>query len=220
MIYITYYYPETSGTKVFIESGTRLGIEIINLCKHDRWVGNKQAGIEMFEALKNFPKNEFVCYADGADSIIQAPVTYKELSMTYQTELACYPHIEMAEQHPESASPFKFLNGGGWVGNVGVIVDFYEKYLKKYLESPEDLNGQHIQQLALVEAIKDKFPIRLDNYCKYYQSIAFIPKESIFKVNEQGLIDNTLTKSTPSIFHGNGKTDMQWLVNHFNLVNL
>ena len=217
MIYITYYYPETSGTRSFIESGKKLGIEIINLCKHDYWIGNKQAGIEMFEALKQFDHNDFVCYADGADSLIQKPVKYTEMSMTYQTELACYPHIEIAKKYPNTQSPFKFLNGGGWVGNVGVIIDFYEKYLKKYLESNEDLNGQHIQHLALLEAMEDNFPIRLDTYCNYYQSIAFIPKESAFTVNKHNLIENTITNSEPCIFHGNGKTNMDWLYLHLGI---
>ncbi len=35
----------------------------------------------------------------------------------FSTEKACYPHPDKATLYPESDSPWKYINGGGWFAN-------------------------------------------------------------------------------------------------------
>jgi len=121
--------------------------------------------------------------------------------MLISAEKACYPHPERAKDYPECPTPWKFVNGGGWM----VEIEYF-----KHLCHKENLNSDSHDQVWLMDAyLNNKADIRIDVYCKIFQTIAFSHQWEWEKVN--GRFKNVGTGEFPVFMHGNGHTDMQFL---------
>jgi hypothetical protein len=150
-------------------------------------------------------REETILYADAADSYFLSQVEVPTDRIIYQTEKACFPHPQLADQFP-SESRWKYLNGGGYCGNRGLIVEFFERY---GINDIGNINAQAAQQMGYLQAVKDGFPIELDTECKIFQSIAFSEPGEFIIVD--GKVNNYLTGTIPGIIHGNGRTEMDWV---------
>jgi hypothetical protein len=179
--------------------------------------------------------HETFIYSDGGDTYCQKPFTIPNDRLIWSTEKQCFPHPEMAKDYPNARTKteWKYLNNGGYGGNLELMIEFVDKYIGKL---PMTANCQLETMQAFLQAKKDGFPIYLDYKCKTFQTIAFDPVkpekgEAIdrasfsnhmdekgnakymgtdFKI-VKGLVVNKMTKSTPAILHGNGRTPMQWI---------
>ena len=121
--------------------------------------------------------------------------------MLISAEKNCYPHPERAGEYPETASPWKYVNGGGWIAEIEYF---------KYLCGKEGLNSGSHDQVWLMEAyLKNMGEIKLDIECDIFQTIAFSNEDEWFK--EDCRFFNIGTKTRPVFFHGNGHTEMDWV---------
>jgi hypothetical protein len=53
--------------------------------------------------------------------------------------------------------------------------------------------------------------VRLDYQCEVFQTIGFCPR-SDFELDDVDMLRNTITKSYPTYLHGNGHSDMSWVI--------
>jgi hypothetical protein len=174
-------------------------------------------------------------YSDGGDTFCQRPFAVPNDRLIWSTEKQCFPHPHMANEYPKPTveTPWRYLNNGGYGGSLALMIEFVDKYIGKL---PMTANCQLETMVAFIQAKKDGFPIELDYGCELFQSIAFDPvkpskgkriDKASFSIHQddngnpkyggtdflirKGKVVNKLTKTTPAILHGNGRTPMQWI---------
>jgi hypothetical protein len=104
-------------------------------------------------------------------------------------------------EYPPTDTPWKYVNGGGWL----VEIEYF-----KHLCQKENLNQNSHDQVWLMEAfLRNQDNIKLDNYCRIFQTIAFSNREEWDRAGDRWR--NIGTGTHPVFFHGNGHTDMNWL---------
>lgn len=210
-----------SSSYKFRESCARFGYEVVNICqtpgKHS---GNGKLMMWVKEQVATMG-DELTMYADGADTFFLRPIdNAPEDRITYMTETAIWPPPQAlpylgeawAAHYPEGTpTPWPYLNGGGYIGPASLIHEFMTRYKVGDGNCKNDAFGQEKQAMAFLQAHKDGFPIQLDVHCRLFQSIGHTPLDT-FDI-ENGLIFNRYTKTYPALFHGNGRTSMQWVYN-------
>lgn len=147
----------------------------------------------------------FDTLAFGGPEEVLAKFRTFETKMLISCEKACYPHPERAKDYPETKTPWKYVNGGGWL----VEIEYFKELCKK-----ENLNeGSHDQVWLMESFLRNQNEIKLDNNCMIFQSIAFsnVDEWQLFKEKEGNRFRNVGTMTYPIFFHGNGHTDMNWL---------
>lgn len=223
MIVITHIYHDNERTKQTVDSFTRFGYEVA-VDHADSHRGNGEVLRRLFEVYKRASTgHETFVYADAADSFCQRKFEVPTDRIIYSTEKACYPRTEIAAQYKPVASPWKYLNGGGYGGPVKLILEFFERY--GLTIHAGDVNGQHEQMMAYLQAEKEGFPIELDTRCELFQTMAFAdPSEFEIVTTFGGIkefvlgevkplvyLKNKAMGTTPAILHFNGLTDMSIL---------
>jgi hypothetical protein len=174
-------------------------------------------------------------YSDGGDTFCQRPFTVPNDRLIWSTEKQCFPHTHLAKEYPTPTidTPWRYLNNGGYGGSLALMIEFVDKYIGKL---PMTANCQHETMTAFIQAKKDGFPIEIDYGCELFQTIAFDPVKPLkgkaidlasFSIHQdengvpkyggtdfiirKGKVVNKLTKTTPAILHGNGRTPMEWI---------
>lgn len=235
-IVVTSIYQPFWGTEEFTKSCDRVGFPVHNAFKGDRFTGNGDVIRNVYEALVELKsKYRFAIYSDGADSIFLNKFEVPAGSIIYSTEKAIWPptptmhegwkkyydgityqgSLDIGYKNPftlfYSKSPWKYLNGGGYCGEISLLVEFFERYGLSTLKG--DVNGQDYQALAFLKAREEGFPIYLDTDCRIFQTTGF-EDPGDFEYGTQyptGWFKNNITGHCPSILHGNGRTDMKHL---------
>lgn len=227
-IVITSIYKPFWGTEEFMKSCARVGLPVHNAYKAKHFTGNGDAIRMIYEALVELKgKYKYAIYADGADSIFLKSFTPPEGRILYSTEKAIWPPTEDMKDKWEDyyfildqesiitsgkeliVSPWKYLNGGGYCGEINILIEFFQKYGLDKLKG--DVNGQDHQALAFLKAHAEGFPIYLDTQCNFFQTTGFEdPGDFEYGPNHDGMFfRNQKTGSFPSVLHGNGRTEMQ-----------
>ena len=233
MIVCTNIYAPNEATKQMVNSFERFGYEMA-ITNAEFPYGRVFNNLVQLYRRANTGHETFV-YSDGGDTYCQKPFTVPNDRLIWSTEKQCFPHPDMAKDYPKSRikSDWRYLNNGGYCGNLELLLEFIDKYIGKL---PMTANCQLETMQAFLQAKKDGFPIELDLKCKIFQSIAFDPAKppkgqpidrashAIHKDNKgkpkytgtdftikNGLVYNKMTKTTPSILHGNGRTPMEWI---------
>lgn len=208
MIVVTYKYSETAGGKEMVESVKRCGHELAILDvsgPHPDEINRKL--LDLYRRASTGHEN--FLYADYADSFVQREITnIPKDHILYSTEKACYPQTSYAKLHPETDSPWRYLNGGGVCGPIKLMIEYYERY---GLCNVGSINGQQYLQERFFQAVKDGFPVKLDTECEIFQTLAFAD-ESEFQWGENGerqALMNMVTGTIPCVLHGNGLTEMK-----------
>lgn len=227
---ITYIYQdftdEKSSTHEFRRSVKHFGYSLTNVAKKPRHVGHANTLTEVAAAFRH--ASGPTMYADGADTFFVTPIVLPTDHMIYSTEKAVWPPTDAMKRAWESEpkeTPWAYLNGGAYGGPAELVSEFLERYVLPKLDLIiDDGHAQAIQALAYFQASRDGFPIKLDQKCEYFQSIAFASPDD-FKLirteatREDGtthepinpMIVNTITGTIPSLFHGNGREPMGWV---------
>lgn len=129
-------------------------------------------------------------------------VVPKRIRMLISGEKACFPLQDRRHEYPEAVTPWKFVNGGGWL----VEIEFF-----KQLCFSEGLDDTINDQVFLMDAyLTYRHDIMIDTDCRIFQTIAFSdPKKEWIEVD--GRFRNKGTWQFPVFFHGNGRTNMDWV---------
>ncbi len=156
--------------------------------------------------------SDLVLFADAFDSIIvhredEIVKKFREFNHPFvcSAETNCHPDSRIASFYPVAPTRYRFLNSGGWIAEVDYARDLFRRL--KIEDLPDDDNDQRFLANAFV---RDPSILKLDYQCEIFQSLwnaqqdlSFDPVRGIF---------NHLTNTTPSVFHGNGGSDMTQVI--------
>lgn len=127
--------------------------------------------------------------------------------MLISAEKNCYPHPARATDYPETNTPWKYVNGGGWL----VDIEYF-----KHLCDKERLSWDSHDQVWLMEVyLRNQGEIKLDTQCEIFQTIAFSNVEEWEKVGER--LRNVGTGTQPIFWHGNGRTPLDFVYDVLNV---
>jgi len=170
------------------------------------WKGFGDKILETYKYLKANPDITHFFYSDAWDTMAFGTMeeALKQIPdkdvILFSAERACYPHPDKAEKYPYNMSPWHFLNGGGWFASSELFCKMVDRY---------PLDSVTVDQVYFTDRFLDQdSEIELDYDCKVFQTIAFCP-ESDFDITNKPF--NTVTKSFPVFWHGNGHTPMDKL---------
>lgn len=172
--------------------------------KHE-WDGFLGKLHHTYNYLKGLKGYTHFIYTDAWDTFALAgpdSVTVPD-GLLISAERACYPHPEKAVLYPDNPSPWKYVNGGGWCGEIAAFIKMYE-----LCPPTTELNDQ----LYLTDQFLKGYDwINLDYECKIFQTIGFCPESDFAFMEAAGtnkIVLNTVTRAMPAFIHGNGHTPM------------
>jgi hypothetical protein len=149
-----------------------------------------------------------ILYTDMFDTVALGPPSevmakFKELDckMLISGEKACFPYADDSVLYPPSKTPWQFVNGGGCMFEIAYFKDLCNR------QPFPDLNI--MDPKWLMNCLLNNDEVKLDYNCDIFQTLAHSnPNEW---TTEDKRIKNIATQTYPIFFHGNGRTDMQWV---------
>lgn len=205
----------------FMESCRRLGHEPLILKENFGGIGTKprmlKAAIE-----KGLIPDKHIIFTDAFDVVFQRNLEVMPDKIIFNAERNCFPDVRLADKHPESKTPYRYLNSGLSVGPTEL-----------YLQALNEMNAQEIkddtrladgswdnpndQDMWMKLYLFGNTPISLDTHCTLFQTLHDVPIDELDL--SEPLIRNKITGSTPVGFHLNGKKET-WrnkILSHLNL---
>lgn len=166
------------------------------------WGGFLDKLHETYKYLKTTDETHFI-YTDAWDSVVLRSGLVDIPELLFSAERACYPHNEKSKMYPKVDSPFKYVNGGGFGGEVSAFIKMYESTPPK-----DEMNDQVWLTDRYLSSLDNgnETNITLDVFCEVFQTLAFCPTENF--VFDKG-IKNTETNTYPYFLHGNGHTPLE-----------
>lgn len=179
------------------------------------WTGFLGKLHETYNYLKTLKGYTHFIYTDAWDTFAVAgpdAVTIPD-GLLISAERACYPHPDKAALYPDNPSLWKYVNGGGWCGEIAAFLKMYEM-----CPPTTELNDQ---VYLTDQFLKGYDWIKLDYECKVFQTLGFCPhSDFVFPecskhpivlgkpIQTNQVFYNTVTRSHPAFIHGNGHTPM------------
>ena len=186
-------------------SARKFGIDIKNLGTNVEWKGTDMSGPGggmkanlLKEYVNTLPDEDIVLFTDAYDvfynddleTITDRYLDFKT-KVVFSSELYCYPDESIANQFPESNTPYRFLNSGTFIGQVGELKKMFE-----FSEVADDGDDQlYYQRLFL----SNQFDITLD-----YEGYIFQTHDDKVGINITRQLYNPETNCCACIYHGNG----------------
>lgn len=170
------------------------------------WGGFLDKIHETYKYLKTLQDYTHFLYSDAWDTIaLGGPEETQKFmpdGLMISGERACYPHGDKAVLYPEHLSPYKYVNGGGWCGEISAFIKMYE-----LCPPTTELNDQVYLTDQFLKHYKDGW-MKLDYECNMFQTMAFRSPEHfrlIYTQKNGGFrMANNFFNNLPIWFHGNG----------------
>lgn len=150
-------------------------------------------------------------FTDAADSfflqdlqtIIEKYEKMGSPKLLLSAEKACYPFSELVSKFPDNVGPYRFLNAGGFIGEIQHILDTISK-LKSYYYLNNNDNAHWMMGYS-----EGRIDIHMDHQCEIFQTMSDVEfgKDIVFaykKGSMKAKIFNHETQTFPSIIHFNG----------------
>lgn len=172
---------------------------------------------ETYKYLKALEGYTHFLYTDAWDTFAMAgPVELADKmpdGLLISAERACYPYPELASKYPANETPWKYVNGGGWCGEIAAFLRLYED------QPPTSEMNDQVWLTNQFLKLQDEGWVRLDYECRIFQTLGFCPAsdfeysllspsaKDIYYLYPNRLI-NSVTGFIPVFIHGNGHTAM------------
>lgn len=172
------------------------------------WYGFLSKIHETYKYVKTLEGYTHFLYTDAWDTIATGQLDFVPGDeIIISAERACYPHPELASQYPEVSSPWKYVNGGGWLCSIKRFIELYE------MDPPTNEMNDQVYLTRVYLKYKDQEWMKLDTACEAFQTIAFCEFDRDFELTEREgkVLRNKITDSYPVFWHGNGHTPMDKL---------
>lgn len=156
-------------------------------------------------AIKNLPSDvDLVLFTDAEDSFLLAgeeEIRWKfalvDAPVVLSTEQSLYPwgmdETWARNIHPVSLSPWRYVNGGGWMGSP--------KNLLRVLEEAKAQEWPEAQGKWIMQYVKDG-AIKLDSECRIFQTMSGPLCDNV-KIRKPRVV-NIITGQEPCVLHYNG----------------
>jgi hypothetical protein len=164
---------------------------------------------EVLEKFKKYYLRRIEGLEVESDDKIKVAIENKPPQILWYAERACWPYGEWTYLYPDSPTPYKHLNGGGFIATPQQIINLIE--INPVVPSVEFNDQVHNAKIFLTK--NHIANIQLDYYCEIFQCMAHAG-ESDFSVVD-GRVKNNITGTMPAILHCNGHS-----VNDINVQNI
>lgn len=186
-------------------SARRHGIEVKNLGTNVEWKGTDMSGPGggmkanlLRDYVNTLPDNDVVLftdaydvfYADDLETITERYLDFNTKAV-FSAELYCYPDDSIANEFPESDTPYRYLNSGTFIAQVGEL----KKMFASSTVADDGDDQLYYQKLLL----SNEFDMTLD-----YEGYIFQTHEDATGINSSGQLFNPITNCCACIYHGNG----------------
>ena len=204
---------ESLGLRWFRASCRKHGIEPVVLGLGEPWGGFGWRLKLLLETLRaHLGEWQEVLFIDGFDSVVSADLAeirgkFRQAGtrLLFAAEANCWPETPETSGYPETPFRYRFINGGGFLGEVEYLVDLMDE-----LGFP-GLGDDAIDQYHWARAfLSGKHDIRLDVCCEIFHCLFEARDDLCF----ESRIRNRSTRSLPCVFHGNGNTPYQDVASH------
>jgi len=186
------------------------GLEI-NYITQSAWNGFYDKVQFTYNAIKNLPDTDIVCFVDGfdvcavggLDEIVSKFKTY-ECDMLFGAELNCWPG-EYIHRYPNQGikNSYKYLNSGGFIGYKKAVMDLYTwKSLDEIAHICKTCGGDQGYFIEYFLANFGKKNMKLDSNVEIFQNMFSLDWNEIYIVN--GRLVNMVTNTKPCFLHFNG----------------
>jgi hypothetical protein len=203
------------GVHNFLASCKYYGYQPLILGWGQPWMGNVHKAQLALKAIKQL-KNKYpvilsvdsydMIFTDSPDAIL---AEYRSMNhmCVYGSERYCYPDAGKAELHPVSPTPYRYLNGGGFIGESWYVEQLFDYIAFDKLDP--SLNDQDVLQQILID---NPHAIKLDYECRIFQTLVLADDD--LEYGDE--IRNIITGQVPKIIHGNGHWDMTKAIDWLN----
>jgi len=146
--------------------------------------------------IKDLPDHDVILFTDAYDvmydrdleTITRRFIGFKTKSL-FSAETSCWPDESLKDEYPESETPYRFLNSGTFITEVG--------QLKSLLQDPiEDYEDDQLYYTR--KFLSNEFDMKLD-----YEGYIFQTNEPQVQVQNESIY-NPRTRVFSCIYHGNG----------------
>jgi hypothetical protein len=193
------------GLDALVASCRRKGLGLHVLGHHNRWqgFGNKYLWTAEYLDLQKLPDDDVMVFIDAFDVLTLADeqeilqkFRASGARIIYTAEKNCYPDVSLADRHPASPTPFRYLNSGGGIGYVADM----RAMIAAINFKTTDVDQHEIMLYCLNHPDK----IVLDTQCEFFLPL-FAVEESELKVEtDTGRVLLLQTNQQPCFLHGNG----------------
>lgn len=208
--------PNNEGWKTFERSLIKHGWDYQLIV--GEWRGYASKLLDLYSYLKTGAEDDtdLIMYSDSYDSLMLATpdevirkwddiiglhkvMGYAPMNnILWYAERACWPYGEWTYLFPDSPTPYKHLNGGGWIATPQQTINLIE--LMPVIPSAEFNDQVHNTKIFLTKNYLAN--IQLDYYCEIFQCMAHAG-ENDFSVID-GRVRNNITGTMPCVCHQNG----------------
>lgn len=179
-------------------------VHVTNLGEGVTWQGTDMSGpggghkvTLLRDFIKKLPDDFILLFTDCYDILYNDTLSsignkFRKLGhkVIFAAERDIWPDSSIANSFPATNSPYKYLNSGVFIGEVGELKRMLNDSIAN--NADDQLYYQHL-------FLSDKFDVVLDTNCHIFQC-----HEPDIKIVDEGVLYNPYTKSYPSIYHGNG----------------
>ena len=204
-----------TGVKLFIESMKHFNYEYKILGFGKKWNGGDMekgpGGGQKINLLKEElrtwdiykKKNTTILFTDSYDVIFLSNVNdllkkyskFDKDSVLFSSEKSCWPNEDLKTKYPDSSSPYKYLNSGGFIGlanNIDSIIN----------DVP--INDYDDDQLYFTNIfLSNKYKIKIDYNCEIFQTMNKAIKDIHVDYFNRNVV-NKFHKTLPCVLHANG----------------
>ena len=186
----------------------QINLEILGM--NEPYLGNGTKLLRIQEYIENLEEDEIVMVVDAYDVLIVADkevILQKFLDMQspliMSTEKNCFPRKRLANRYPNSPTPFKYINTGGFIG--------YVRNLKALLKELSPINlKQGDQGQVSPYFLKNQYAFTLDYHCNIFLSLYEVDKNELEIDTNKGVVHCHTTLTDPCVIHANGKSFNIW----------
>lgn len=132
---------------------------------------------------------------------------FRKHDIVFSGEKFCWPKPKLASQYPtaKAASPFKYLNSGGFIGTLDAV--------QRMLDVGGDIGNQDDDQgfytdiyLAAHRDPSLDLKIGIDTETVLFLTLHGVQPSEYDIVKARGFLTTKFSKNAPSVIHGNGPT--------------
>lgn len=177
-------------------------------------------------------------YTDGWDTFalagpeeVQGKFAMYDCEILISAEKNCYPLKTIQDLYPVTKHEWRFVNGGGFMGDCAAFCKMYEDGTINQTHEQNDQQWLAEQYIRSLEVDTDNYPrrndvrIAVDTDCQIFQTIAFegdddfgrriIPADKYCNGwKDEIRLVNKKTATSPCFIHGNAHTPMNkvWIL--------
>ncbi|MFE3548221.1 hypothetical protein ACFXN2_06085 [Streptomyces kronopolitis] len=201
---------DESRAQALFVSAARMNIPVTNLGRNVAWHGGDMTGPGggqklnlMRPFLDRCADTDIVLFVDGYDVLLTQSLEQMlkrfarfQADVVFGAERICWPDQQIAPRFAETASGYRFLNSGVYMG--------YAFALKEFLAPPiaDAADDQLYMQHQYLHYEGSHLRPALDTRAELFQCLSAAGAE--VSLTEDKLLHNSVTDNSPGVLHGNG----------------